>query len=660
MARMPCPRLVYSGLRRCLCQATYGPPSLKTLSSAGSGRWPLYLKTVQNRQYGTDIAKDQKSTDFLDNDNLLSSFHDELDQAMSLDSEEKTGSLSAFFQEYEHGQAQQKSIETGQHVDQQVKLEGRNPALAKVLPDLNTVSVPVMVDALRRLRMPRQKGNSDLPTNRYLRILNIVRYLLRNRKYPPDALIYESLMAAMADPQGSSTGVRKLLDDMSFQNVPLTADVCYLALEALSVHPDYILRQEVVQTMEQHWFEFTMPAKQSIAVAMLREGQFELALNKFDQLLEDPGHVDLWVYDIFILECGREGFFDEMLHILKKRKFARGSDSAFRSIQLMALDMFSQGFHHGGTTFVWRDVVNIPIHSPSNGIIENVLATGARHGDTELASQALQKLAIRGKPRQQHNDAIVEAFANSGDVTSALTLLNLQQHNGRVLLRGTTLPVLRALLKNRNLISEAEAAIQSMRKEGPVPREVLMVTIEALARTRTSEAAMHLFNDMHLLTGKSPRLSDIGLLLRHASQTATQYDLAVAYNSELAKIDTTSVSIGKKSSKNDQDNDDATVPKTWMDQVEAGPAFDVIIPACAQIGDFELAFKFIDYAKNAALDYPAWRFASWVEPFIKLALDAEHPGVWKVVDLLDQGHDAPAMMVRKELQRRRIQKRASS
>ncbi|VZI14150.1 unnamed protein product [Fusarium fujikuroi] len=231
---------------------------------------------------------------------------------------------------------------------------------------------------------------------------------------------------------------------------------------------------------------------------------------------------------------------------------------------------------------------------------------------------------------------------------------------GRILLRENTMPVLRALLKNRNLISEAEAAIQSMRKEGPVPQEVLMVTIEALARTRASEAAMHLFNDMHLLTGKSPRLSDIGLLLRHASQTTTQYDLAVAYNSELAKIDTTSMSIGNEKTKNDQGNDDATVPETWMDQVEAGPAFDVIIPACAQMGDFDLAFKFIDYAKNAAPDYPAWRSASWVEPFIKLALDAEHPGVWKIVDLLDQGQDAPAMMVRKELQRRRIQKRASS
>ncbi|KAF5603615.1 uncharacterized protein FSUBG_7172 [Fusarium subglutinans] len=579
---------------------------------------------------------------------------------MSSDAGEKKGSLNTFFQGYEHGQAQQRSIETGQHVDQPAKPEGQNPALASVLPDLNTVSIPVMVDALRRLRVPRQEGNSSLPANRYLRILNIVRFLLKHRNYPPDALIYESLMTAMADPQGSSKGVRKLLDDMNFQNVPLTADICYLALEALGVHPDYILRQEVVQIMEQHWFEFTMPAKQSIAVAMLREGQFELALSKFEQLLEGPGHVDLWVYDIFILEFGREGFLDEMLHILKKRKFARGSDNAFRSIQHMALDMFSQGFHHEGTTFVWRDVVNIPIHSPSYGMTENVLATGARHGDTELASQAFQKLAIHGKPRQQHNDAMVEAFANSRDVTGALKLLNLQQNNGRLLLRETTMPVLRALLKNRNLISEAEAAIQSLRKEGLVPQEVLMVTIEALARTRASEAAMHLFNDMHLLTGKSPRLSDIGLLLRHASQTKTQYDLAVAYNSELAKIDTTSVSIGDEKSKKDPGNDDGTVPETWMDQVEAGPAFDVIIPACAQMGDFDLAFKFIDYAKNAAPDYPVWRSASWVEPFIKLALDAEHPGVWKIVDLLDQGQDAPAIMVRRELQRRRIQRRASS
>ncbi|KAF9765411.1 hypothetical protein IL306_002304 [Fusarium sp. DS 682] len=579
------------------------------------------------------------------------------------DSKEKTEALSAFFEDYQYGQAQQQSTQTEQRVDQQIDEQavpqGQNPVLAKVLPDLDAVSTPLMIDALRRLRAPRQKGNSDLPKNRHRRILNVVRYLLKHRKYPVDAQIYESLMAAMADPQGSSVGVSKLLQDMKSQNRPLTADVCYLALEALSIHPDYILRQEIIQLMEQHWFEFTMPVKQNIAVAMLREGQFELAMDKFAQLLEDPGHVDLWVYDIFILEFGREGFFDEMLYILKKRRFAHGSDTPFRSIQSMALDMFSQGFHHKGTDFLWRAVVNTPILSPSTGVIENVLATGARHGDTELAGQALEKLASRGKTSQQHNDAFVEAFANAGNVTGALEILNMQQNSGWLVDRGTTRPILQALLKNRDLISGTAAAIRAMHKKGPVPLEALMVTVEALAQTRTSEAAMPLFNDTYFLTGRNPRLTDFGPLLRHAAKTETQYELAMAYNSELAKIDTSPVPTGKKSGHN-QDSDDATIPKTWMDQVDAGPAFDVIIPACAKMGDFELAFKFIEHARNAVPYYPVWRSADWVEPFVKLALDAEHPAVWEIVDLLDQGDDAPAVMIRKELRRQRIEKSASS
>ncbi|KAF4333163.1 hypothetical protein FBEOM_13036 [Fusarium beomiforme] len=579
------------------------------------------------------------------------------------DSKEEAEGLSAFSEEYQHKLAQQQSTQTTQHVDQQTDEQAvpqaRNPALGKVLPNLDAVSTPLMIDALRRLREPRQKGNSDLPKNRHRRILHIVRYLLKHRKYPVDSLIYESLMAAMADPQGSSVGVSKLLQDMKFHNLPLTADVYYLALEALSVHPDYILRQEVIQMMAQHWVEFTMSAKQNIAVAMLREGQFELAMDKLTQLLKDPGHVDLWVYDIFILEFGREGFYDEMLHILKKRRFAHGSDAPFRSIQLMALDMFSQGFHHQGTDFLWRAVVNTPILSPSTGIIENVLATGARHGDTELASQALKKLTSRGKTGQQHNDALVEAFANAGNVTGALEVLNMQQNSGRLFDRGTTRPILRALLKNRDLINGAVAAIRAMHKEGHVPLEALMVTVEALAQTRTSEAAMPLFNDTYFLTGRNPRLTDFGPLLRYAAKTETQYELAMAYNSELAKIDISPVSTGKKSGQN-PDSNNATIPKTWMDQVDAGPAFDVIIPACAKKGDFELAFKFIEHARNAVPDYPVWRSAEWVEPFVKLALAAEHPAVWEIVDLLDQGDDAPAVMIRKELRRQRLEKRENS
>jgi hypothetical protein len=210
-----------------------------------------------------------------------------------------------------------------------------------------------------------------------------------------------------------------------------------------------------------------------------------------------------------------------------------------------------------------------------------------------------------------------------------------------------------------------------------------MVTVEAMAKTRTSEAAMPLFRNAYLLSGRSPRFSNIGHLVKHSVKTETKYELAKMCYVELSKtkIPTTSATesdqaIAPKEPASEQPvseketNVETAAPKTWLERENAMAALNVIIPVCAEVGDLELAFKLIGYAKAVVPQYlqlegggrrpdsTLWRSSEWVEPFVKLALDAEDSRVWDIVDELDQGADAPALMIHKELQRRRIKKRA--
>lgn len=558
-----------------------------------------------------------------------------------------------------------------------------NPALGSILPNLEHVSTQDLLGALMRLRASPSSEYAPDVKNKFQRTIHIIKYLIKFRQHPLNNSIYESMMSAMAYPDGSSQGVRKLLEDMAAQNVPVTAEICYLALEALTVHPEYLLRQKVMKLMDDYWFEFTRSAKQNIALAMLREGQHELAMHKLTELLEGSDQVDIWVYDIFILELGRVGFYDEMLRLLKKRKFARGTDAPFRNIELMALDTFSQSFHHAGTLFLWNEVVKTSIHNPSNGVLENTLATAARHGDTDLANQALAKLASRGKLSQHHHDAVVEAYANAGSIGDAFAALSVLQKAGWLEDQGTTRPLYRALLKNKDLINTAASAIESMHKEGLVPLDAVMVTVEAMAKTRTSEAAMPIFRKTNLLSGRSPRFSDIGHLVKHSVKTETKYELAKMCYVELSKTKIPTVSTAESSQdatpeeplsgeliSTEKTGLKPATPKTWLERENAMAALNVIIPVCAEAGDLELAFKLIGYAKAAVPQYveaeggrlrpdsTLWRSSEWVEPFIKTALDAEDPRVWEIIDELDQGTDGPALMIQKELQRRRIQKRA--
>ncbi|CAG7564167.1 unnamed protein product [Fusarium equiseti] len=616
---------------------------------------PRNTNRIQWRRFGTSIAEDSLP-------------------------EDKAQTLDALYEQFEGKLGDEGEMQGRESHDlcanKDATQKPSNPALEAMMPDLKHVSTQELVDALMRLRASPASEHSPFVKNKLQRTNHIIKYLIKYRQHPLNNLIYESMLSAMAHPEGSSQGVRKLLADAREQNVPLTAEMCYLALEALTVHPEHLLREQVMKMMDDYWFEFTQSAKQNIALAMLREGQHELAMDKLTELLEGPKQVDLWVYDIFILELGRMGFTDEMFRLLKKRKHAKGTDAPFRNIELMALDIFSQTFHHEGTKFLWDEVVRTEIHNPSNGTLENILATAARHGDTQLASQALAILSSRGKLSQHHHDAIIETYANAEDVEGAFTTLKLLQTAGWLEDEATTRPIYRALLKNKDLIDTAASTIETMHTESLVPLDVVMVTAEAMAKTRTSEAAMPLFRNAYTLSGRSPRFSNIGRLVQHSVKTETKYELAKMCYVELSKtkipaqlaIETQAIATSDSTS--EKTSIQAAPPTTWLERQNVMVALDVIIPVCAEAGDLELAFKLIGYAKAAVPqsnklggvegrpDSTSWRFSEWVEPFVKMALDAEDPRVWDIVDELDQGADGPALMIRKELQKRRIQKRA--
>ncbi|KAH7160246.1 pentatricopeptide repeat protein [Dactylonectria estremocensis] len=512
--------------------------------------------------------------------------------------------------------------------------------LGRLIPPLETVPSEAIIHALKVLR----NGNYTMLPNPHERIVLFVKFLITKRKHPLDAFIYECMMDAMADPQGSALGVRNLLRDMTSQGIMPTAAICYSALEALTVHPDYVLRQEVVEIMTKYWHEMTLSAKQNIAIGMLRDGQHELALAKLTDLHEDGVQIDLWVYDIFIVEFGRIGFLDEMLQLLRQRKYAKGTDDAFRTLLLHALDLFSQAYHKAGTKFVWDYVVAQPILNPPNAILENILGTAARHGDTKLSTEALGTLSSRGRVPDHQYEALVDTFAAAEDMPGALGVLAIMERNGANIQRGATRQIYQAMKKNPWLIQEANTTLEEMRKNGVIPLEAIEVTIEATAQIRGSEAAMPLYHETFALSGKRPGHSFLKELILHAAQPETMWALAKDYG--------------------------VMVPKDRQLQDDDLQLYDRMIPACAEAGDFDRAFEYaqrvID-AENAATeaeeseeegnDNKRWLHHAWVQPLVDHAVAAKDHRVWPIVDLLVKSSDEKAVMVQMMLQRHRMDRK---
>lgn len=440
-------------------------------------------------------------------------------------------------------------------------------------------------------------------------------------------------MDAMAHPRGSVDGIRRLLDDMVEQGMKPTAELCNGALRALTNHPDYALRLEILSIMQEYWFTADTPVKQTAAVGLLRDEQYELAYARLTEMIEQGARVDPWVYDIFILVFGKLGFLDEMLQLLYRRKNIGGStDAMVISLTYYALDVCSQAYHHAGTLFGWLSVVQNHLVQPSDGIVENVLGTAARNADAQLATEALDMVSERTRAQTHHYEAVVEAFAGSGDLAAAIRTLCIMRDNGLRISRGHTRTLHKTLKSRPELLDGAEAVVREAARTRSVPRAAAAVVVESIAETYGSEKALSLYRDLPTLCSvESPNARIIQDLIIHSADEATAKFFAKEYADHISE------------------NDDPT---------QSTSTFSLLITKCAEIGEMDLAFRFVKQAMASGITRS--RSTRWISVLVEQAITREDGRVWPVVDsLLNTGEEETTKVVRRILQQKRISKLAS-
>ncbi|VUC37900.1 unnamed protein product [Clonostachys rosea] len=423
------------------------------------------------------------------------------------------------------------------------------------------------------------------------------------------------MMDAMADPQGSASGVHSLFKDMESEGILPTETICKSALVALAVHPDYTLRQQVISIMRDHWFTIDQHANEHILLGLLRDKQYELAYDKLFQMIENKIHVSLWVFDIFIVVFGQQGFLDEMLQLFLRRKHAKGSDAVISNLVYYILDTCSQVFHYQGTIFAWNSAFRTGDLQAPDGVLENVLATAANHGDIDLATEVYGIISSRRKVQIHHYEALAEAFMNDGNMASTLAIFNIMHRDGVPLSRGGTRLLFRLLLKDGRLISELEAAVRETAKENQVPPAIVAVLIEVISHLRGSEAAMELYQDMDSLTGEPPSIFTIQDMIINSRGTATTRGLLDSYKERF------------------HSNGD---PPLRLQQVN-----DTMIAKCLELDELDMAMSFaLQALKTQTTEgYP------WLRLLAQKAVAKEDKRVWEMMDKLEEAKNQDALEI---------------
>lgn len=115
-------------------------------------------------------------------------------------------------------------------------------------------------------------------------------------------------------------------------------------VQALTIHPDYVLRNEIMDDMKERWYGLSPEGWHDLVVCLLRDNHLEIAMDKIEQMHQDQIFIQPWLYDILTFKLCECDELDEALRITAYRWEILGEDIR-PTIWYYLLDKFTGGLH---------------------------------------------------------------------------------------------------------------------------------------------------------------------------------------------------------------------------------------------------------------------------------------------------------------------------
>ncbi|KAJ5599170.1 hypothetical protein N7450_000237 [Penicillium hetheringtonii] len=230
------------------------------------------------------------------------------------------------------------------------------------------------------------------------------RVLIRDRKIKPTARHYKALILANCDYTfGSSVAVQRLLNEMDSNNIAMDSGTLHAALQALAVHPDYFLRQKVLNQLRDRWLPLSPAGWHFVVAGFMRENQFEKALEQLEAMERKNIQVERWLHSLIVyILCDHNEF--EQVYRLVRRRVEQGHELTHQ-VWSHVLCKASEGRHHELTRYIWERRVNLGYLHPSEDTCSKTMYVAAKFGDPELGRAAFHYLRKSGyQPRSEDHD----------------------------------------------------------------------------------------------------------------------------------------------------------------------------------------------------------------------------------------------------------------
>ncbi|KAK2871597.1 hypothetical protein FQN49_003029 [Arthroderma sp. PD_2] len=344
--------------------------------------------------------------------------------------------------------------------------------------------------------------------------LTVVTEIVRNRHVRPEIRHYRAMILANTNCiRGSAKQVEGLLNDMENNGILADSGTLHAALKALAVHPDYLVRYEVICKLRDRWLPLSPAGWHNVVTGYIREGQFEMALETLEHMKLQHVPVQDWLTSLLIYNLIEHGEFDEVLQLLRSK--VETGQTLSPNIWHHVLDVASAAMHHGLTEFIWKQHVELGYINPPYGICNNVLAISARTGNTELATSVFKLLGSRSAAITLNDyEALIDTYVEAHDIDSAIRLLCTMSDSSIGLQEGSTRTLLSHLIMAKVEPTTVWETFKRLQKEEglQLPLPVVNVALELCAHLRQTEVALDFYRELHTICTSGAATSTFNIL----------------------------------------------------------------------------------------------------------------------------------------------------
>ncbi|KAI9824410.1 MAG: hypothetical protein M1832_001945 [Thelocarpon impressellum] len=382
--------------------------------------------------------------------------------------------------------------------------------------EYNCIHLP-LEEVYQKAQLLASKGQCD-------DVQACVRHLVKERHEKPGLRLYSMLLLANVDPLRGSTGtVAALLKEMDDEGIISDSAVYHNVLKTLAIHPDYVLRNEVLEEMRHRWFGITTEGWHHIVAGLLRDRQYELARDKLEHMRQEGMQIQSWLYDAFSHLLLDVEEIDEVVDMIKYR-ISQGEAEVSANLWYFLLDTASRCSHHAGTVYAWRSRVEPGYLNPPDGICANVLTTAARHADASLASDVFRVLGNRSTRFElSHYESLIEAHLGGNDVKTALAIFSIMPTAGCIPSESSTRALVRFLRIHPSRPLQALEHLKGLHASGRhVPTAAVNAIIEAAVAQGDLAAGLDHYKMLHTVCTDGPDTATFNLLLRGCSSGRSQ------------------------------------------------------------------------------------------------------------------------------------------